>query len=123
DPLADHTDVRPTDRGWHVLVGEPDRIGSGAARRLAAATVCSLLGEPGVERVVCEPDVRNARMLAFCAGLGGETVDTFDFAGRKRAALVAWTRDAAAARWPAALDAAVRAGRGWDAMDRRGGDR
>ncbi|MCK9249751.1 MAG: acetyltransferase [Solirubrobacteraceae bacterium] len=117
DPLADHAPVGPADRGWHVLVGDPARIGTGAAQRLAIATVCGLLGEPGVERVVCEPDVRNARMLAFCTALGGRTLTEFDFAGRKRAALVAWTRDDVAARWPDVLEQAVRVGRRWDALD------
>jgi hypothetical protein len=44
-------------------------------------------GHPG--RTVCEPDVRNARMLAFCQALGGRIETEIDLPG-KRAALVVW---------------------------------
>lgn len=93
DPLAAHYDARPGDRGWHVLVGPPERIGTGHARLLGAHVVALLLGEPGVERVVCEPDVRNARMLAFCERIGGRVAAELELPD-KRAALVVWERGA-----------------------------
>ena len=40
---------------------------------------------------MCEPDVRNARMLAYCAALGGEVHAELDLPD-KRAALVVWER-------------------------------
>ena len=40
-------------------------------------------------RVVCEPDLRNTRMLAFCRSLGGEVQATLELPD-KRAALVVW---------------------------------
>ena len=84
DPLAAFYDARPGDRGFHLLVNR-DAVGTGAARRL----VRQLL-EPG-GRVVCEPDERNARMLAFCRALGGEVRATLALP-EKRAALVVWER-------------------------------
>ena len=39
--------------------------------------------------MVCEPDVRNTRMLAFCRALGGEVRATLELPD-KRAALVVW---------------------------------
>ena len=43
------------------------------------------------ERVLCEPDERNARMLAFCRALGGEVRATLELPD-KRAALIVWER-------------------------------
>ena len=91
DPLAGQYDAEPGDRGFHLLVGPPELLGSGAARRLVRHLVSPLLGQSGVTRVVCEPDVRNARMLAFCRSLGGERLAELDLDGR-RAALIAWRR-------------------------------
>ena len=58
-------------------------------RELGRVVVERLL-EAG-ERVVCEPDVRNARMLAFCRALGGEVRAELELPD-KRAALVVWER-------------------------------
>lgn len=89
DPLGAHYAALPGDRGVHLLVGPPELLGGGAARRLMRHLLTWLLEQPQVTRVVCEPDVRNGRMLAFCRALGGARVATFDFEGR-RVALVAW---------------------------------
>ena len=82
DPLAFYYDARPDDLGFHLLV-TGSFVGSGAPRRL----VQQLLKHPG--RVVCEPDERNARMLAFCRALGGEVREILELPD-KRAALVVW---------------------------------
>ena len=82
DPLAAHYQSRPDDLGFHLLVTR-DYVGTGAAREL----VGQLLEHPG--RVVCEPDERNARMLAFCRALGGEVREILELRD-KRAALVVW---------------------------------
>ena len=82
DPLAAYYDALPDDLGFHLLVTRAF-VGSGAARRL----VRQLLEHPG--RLVCEPDARNERMLAFCRALGGEVRGFLDLPD-KRAALVVW---------------------------------
>jgi siderophore synthetase component len=82
DPLAAYYDARADDLGFHLLVTAAF-VGTGAARRL----VRQLLEHPG--RVVCEPDARNARMLAFCRALGGEVRGVLELPD-KRAALVVW---------------------------------
>lgn len=89
DPLASHYDARDGDRGWHVLVGDPSYLGTGVPRELGRAVVERLLAE--AERVVCEPDERNGRMLAYCRALGGEIRATLELPD-KRAALVVWER-------------------------------
>ncbi|HWK30135.1 MAG TPA: GNAT family N-acetyltransferase [Solirubrobacter sp.] len=84
DPLAAHYDARPGDRGFHLLVGA-DWVGTGVPRALLRVVLERFAGH----RVVCEPDVRNARMLAFCRALGGEVRATLELPD-KRAALVVW---------------------------------
>jgi RimJ/RimL family protein N-acetyltransferase len=91
DALADCYDAQPGDRGFHLLIGPPERLGSGLGRELVRATVARLLADPGATRVVCEPDAGNARMLACCRGLGGEELATIEQPGR-RAVLLGWTR-------------------------------
>lgn len=97
DPLAAAYPARHDDAGWHLLVGPPAVLGTGAPRLLARAVLAYLLERSG--RAVCEPDVRNARMLAFCRRLGLRRLDDVDLPD-KRAALMAVTRDAFDARWP-----------------------
>jgi acetyl CoA:N6-hydroxylysine acetyl transferase len=99
DPLATYFRLSGSDRGWHVFVGPPEALGSGLPRLLGRAVLARLLSSPGVERVVCEPNEQNARMLAFCRALGYETLATLDLPD-KRAALMACTTAAFDARWP-----------------------
>jgi len=116
DPLAAHYPAQPGDRGWHVLVGDAGRLGTGATRRLGVAVLSSLLGEDDAARVVCEPDVRNHRMLGWCGALGGRELDRFPF-GAKTAALITWSRDQVAGQWADDVRTAGEAGRSWDRMD------
>lgn len=99
DPLAAFFPLTAADRGWHVFVGPPEALGSGLPRLLGRAVLARLLSLPGIDRVVCEPNERNGRMLAFCRALGYETLATLDLPD-KRAALMACTAAAFDARWP-----------------------
>lgn len=85
DPLATQYDAHPDDRGFHILVAG-DAAGTGVPRALVRHLVAQNAG-----RTVCEPDVRNARMLAFCRALGGEVRSELQLPN-KRAALVVWER-------------------------------
>ena len=89
DPLAEHYRFAPDDRGWHVLVGDSEYLGTGAARELGRVVVERLLEQ--ADRVVCEPDIRNARMLAYCHALGGQVHTEIELPD-KRAALIVWER-------------------------------
>jgi acetyl CoA:N6-hydroxylysine acetyl transferase len=104
DPLAQAYPLSPRDRGWHVLVGPAEVLGRGLPRLMGRAVVARLLSEDGVDRVVCEPDERNGRMLAFCEALGHERLATLDLR-HKRAALLACTRARFESRWPGDLEA------------------
>ncbi len=99
DPLANYFPLIDADRGWHVLVGPPDALGSGLPRLMGRAVLARLLTLPGIDRVVCEPDARNGRMLAFCRALGYEQVALLDLP-EKQAALMSCTVAAFDARWP-----------------------
>lgn len=70
DPLARYYPATAGDRGWHVLVGPPELIGTGVARRLGRTVIAHLLADPAADRVVCEPDARNIRMIRLCLRLG-----------------------------------------------------
>lgn len=97
DPLASYFAARPTDLGWHVLVGPVEMLGTGTPRLMGRAMLAYLLNR--TDRVLCEPDVRNHRMLAFCRRLGHEHLTDVDLPA-KRAALMSCTRGSFDARWP-----------------------
>lgn len=99
DPLAEWFPVTATDRGWHVLVGPPDVLGSGLPRLMGRAVLAYLLAEPGIDRVICEPNELNTRMLAFCKALGYESIAAVDLPG-KRAQIMACTRHRFLQLWP-----------------------
>ena len=82
------------DRGWHVLVGNPDELGTGSSRLLGRAVLHHLFTDPGVQRVVCEPDERNERMLRYCAGLRHQRLDRVDLPGKRAVILIVTREDA-----------------------------
>ena len=84
DPIAAYYDAQPGDRGFHLLIGPPELLGSGVAQALVRHLVTMLLGQYGIDRIVCEPDARNARMLTLCRALGGEELATLELPGPPR---------------------------------------
>lgn len=97
DPLAEAYPARDDDVGWHVLVGPEEFIGTGIPRLMGRAVLAYLL-QFG-RRAVCEPDVRNKRMLAYCRRLGCEARGQVALPD-KQAALMVCERRTFAARWP-----------------------
>ena len=91
DPLSASYEFGPADLGWHVLVGPPEALGTGIPRAIAAVVVGRLLDTTGTERVFCEPNARNARMIRFCEHLGFRRVATLELPD-KTAALMMCTR-------------------------------
>ncbi|WP_427889808.1 GNAT family N-acetyltransferase [Kribbella sp. GL6] len=70
DAVGQVYDVAPGDVGMHVLVGPPvARIG-GFTGAVFETIMDSLFSDPLVDRVVVEPDVRNAKIQALNARMG-----------------------------------------------------
>lgn len=101
DPLGDRYEAQPGDRGFDLLVGPPELLGSGVAQALVRRLVRVLLHQAAITRVVCACDVRNARLLTFCRALGAQDVATLApapppapaAAAAAAAQLVGWTSE------------------------------
>jgi RimJ/RimL family protein N-acetyltransferase len=91
DLLGELYDAQPGDRGFHLLVGPPELLGSGVAQALVSHLVTRLLDQYGITRIVCEPDARNTRMLTLCRALGAQEVARLELPDRTRV-LLGWTR-------------------------------
>jgi RimJ/RimL family protein N-acetyltransferase len=89
DDLANHYDASPEDRGWHFLVGDQALLGTGIPRSVARGVVIGLARTDPATRVVCEPDIRNKRMIRFCEALGHKHVDTIELPDKTAALMVA----------------------------------
>jgi RimJ/RimL family protein N-acetyltransferase len=110
DALAAYYPARPNDQGFHLLVGPLSMLGTGVPRLMGRAILAWLLNRG--ERAVCEPDVRNGRMLAYCDRLGLTSLGEIDLP-EKRAAVLACERTVFDERWPgdrAAVASAVSTG-------------
>ena len=68
--LAAHYDVRPGDLGMHVLVAPPTVPRSGVTSAVMRAVMDFCFADPRVERVVVEPDIRNAAIARKNAEVG-----------------------------------------------------
>lgn len=102
DPVATAYDVRPGDLGLHFFRG-----GDGPADLPDGTTTWDVLGpavlrfvfaEPGVRRIVVEPDARNRAAVSRMAALGFEPAGQVSFEspqGPKTALLAFLTREAA----------------------------
>ncbi|RLZ04350.1 siderophore biosynthesis protein [Kocuria tytonicola] len=64
-PLAAVWPVRDGDAGLHLFVAPADRPVPGTTRAVMAAALRFLWSDPGVQRVLVEPDVRNERIRAI----------------------------------------------------------
>lgn len=87
-------ELAPGDLGMHVLVAPPTgEPVPGLTRVVFAAVLAHCFADPGVRRVVVEPDARNAAIRRLNAEAGFEVVGVVDLPG-KRAALSFCTREA-----------------------------
>lgn len=88
DRIAPYYDVRPHDRGIHMLVGEERQRGPARVKAWLLGLVhYLLLSDPRTERVVSEPRADNAKMIAYLEQAGFVKMKEFDFP-HKRAALM-----------------------------------
>ena len=90
-PLAGVPELRPGDVGMHLLVAPTDRPVHGFTAAVMRRALQECFADPGVSRVVVEPDVRNDRIAALNAAAGFVVVRTLDLPD-KTAALSLCTR-------------------------------
>ncbi|MEL6340163.1 MAG: GNAT family N-acetyltransferase [Myxococcota bacterium] len=106
--LADHYEARESDRGMHLLVA-PARVPiSGFTRAVFSSVMRFLFDDPEVERVVVEPDVRNAKIRSLNRYAGFVEARTIDLpetstTPAKTAMLSFCSRDAFAMTQPGEL--------------------
>lgn len=88
DPLANHYDACPSDRGIHLLIGPSEYIGKGYAAPLLREMTALQFAHPDTERVVAEPDARNDRAIAVFEECGFEPRFGFEFDEEGKEALL-----------------------------------
>lgn len=93
DPVGERYPVRPGDVGVHLLLGARGPAVAGFTTLLADVLFGFAFATPGADRVVVEPDVRNARALDRMRALGFEAADVVEVHG-KTAQLAFLTRAA-----------------------------
>jgi siderophore synthetase component len=90
--LAGLPELRPGDLGMHVLVAPTDEPVHGFTRAVFGAVLEHCFADPGVLRVVVEPDVRNDRIRTLNTAFGFREARTITLP-TKEAALSFLTRD------------------------------
>ncbi|MCP2260046.1 Protein N-acetyltransferase, RimJ/RimL family [Streptoalloteichus tenebrarius] len=101
DVVAAHYDARPHDVGYHVAIGDKDRIGKGIGGKLFRAVIDGVFAaEPECARIVSEPDARNEAARRMDVKLGLHFLGEVDLP-HKRAALFIYPRTPADVPTPA----------------------
>ena len=72
DPVSEAYEARAEDTGMHLLLAPPDRPVRNFPPTLVAALTRFLLADPAKDRVVAEPDARNAKAIRRFEGCGFE---------------------------------------------------
>lgn len=67
DRMSPYLGARPGDRGFHVLLGPPEPPLPAAAFYTLQGLAAWIFRDPKVQRLVCEPDVRNQKVLVRLA--------------------------------------------------------
>jgi RimJ/RimL family protein N-acetyltransferase len=93
DKVGQYYDATDFDRGIHMLVGEdqfrgPHRV----AGWLPSLAHYAFLDEPRTQRLVCEPQIDNARMIDYLRRFGFTDIGPIDFP-HKKALLLILTRE------------------------------
>lgn len=92
DRLAGYYPAGQGDFGLHLLLGPAEYRGRGLGTQLLTVLADRLLAEPGCERLVAEPDLRNTPSLRAFRRAGFDTVAELELP-EKRAALMIRQRE------------------------------
>jgi RimJ/RimL family protein N-acetyltransferase len=96
DPVGQHYDVRPGDRGMHFLVAPSEKPIAGFTLAVMRTIMEFIFSDPFARRVVVEPDVRNEKIHVLNQRVGFE-YDRVIQLGEKTAHLAFCTREQYAA--------------------------
>ncbi len=103
DRVSPYYDVHDYDRGWHVLIGDPEFRGKAYATSwLTSISHYLFLDDPRTQRIVGEPDVGHTQQIRNLDRSGYAKVKEFEFP-HKRAMLVMMLREqffSGALWWP-----------------------
>ncbi|BBL80949.1 rhizobactin siderophore biosynthesis protein RhbD [Rubrobacter xylanophilus] len=102
DVVATRYQAHPEDRGVHLLIGPPEYLGRGYALPLLRAMTAFQFADGTAEKVVAEPDVRNARMIHVFKKCAYEPQGEIELPD-KRALLMFCRRERFEGRFPDAL--------------------
>ncbi|WP_134740936.1 GNAT family N-acetyltransferase [Nocardioides sp. 503] len=72
EEVGEHLDVRPGDVGVHFMLAPPTSRRSGFTGTVVAFLLDTVFADPTVQRLVAEPDARNAKAVALVERLGFE---------------------------------------------------
>ena len=70
DRLADHYQVRPGDRGMHLLLAPCEKPVHGFSLEVMRSILAYQFADPFARRIVVEPDARNAKVHALNQRVG-----------------------------------------------------
>lgn len=70
DTIGRHYAVQPGDCGFHVMLAPAEVATPGLTYQLMLAACAFLFSAPAVRRMVCEPDLRNRKMISRLYQLG-----------------------------------------------------
>ncbi len=72
EEVGDHFDVQPGDLGVHFMLAPASTAQPGFTAEVVTFLMARVFADPGVERIVVEPDARNAKAVGLVQRLGFE---------------------------------------------------
>lgn len=72
DEVGDHYDVRRGDLGVHFMLAEAATVQRGFTASVVETVLAHAFADPAVQRLLAEPDSRNAKAIALVRRLGFE---------------------------------------------------
>lgn len=92
EEVGEHYDVRDGDLGVHFMLAPATAVEPGFTATVIGFLVTQVFADPGVLRIVVEPDARNAKAVGLVERLGFELGPVVELS-TKPARLATWTRE------------------------------
>lgn len=98
DIIEDYYESEEGDQGIHLLIGDPDYLGKGLALPFLRAMVKFQLLTSTTNKVMAEPDIRNAKMIHLFEKCGFTPIKEIELPD-KNALLMSCTRENFERKW------------------------